>query len=106
MIAGTATLTYSKVGPYFYGLEGSHLTSALTNSIANSLGSFTGFVWGSFDATTNAPKLFPADVSISDLEWLVLQGSSGVSTPFAIPQLNTTTGGSTTGTAAGGGGSN
>ena len=106
VIAGTATLSYSKIGPYIYGLEGYYPASGATNSLATSLGSLSGFVWGSFDGTTNAPKLFPADVSIADLEWLVLQGSAGVTSPYSIPQLNTTTGGTTTGAGAGGGTSN
>ena len=105
VIAGTATLNFSKIGPYIYGLEGYYPASGATNSISTSIGSLSGFVWGSFDATTNAPKVFPADVSISDLEWLVLQGSSGLTSPWAIPQLNTTTN-TTTGGSAGGGTSN
>ena len=102
VIAGSVTLSYSKVGPYIYGLEGYYPASGATNSLATAIGSFSGFVWGSFDGTTNAPKLFPADVSIADLEWLVLQGSSGVSSPWAVPLLNTTTGGDTQGTGTGG----
>lgn len=103
IVQGPISLIYSKVGPYIYGLEGYYPASGVTNSIATSIGSLSGFVWGSFDGTTNAPKLFPADVTISDLEWLVLSGGGGVQSPWAVPQLNTTDGGSTTGTGTGGG---
>jgi len=90
IIQGPVFLTYSKIGPYIYGLEGYYPASGATNSLATAVGSLTGFVWGSFDGTTNAPKLFPTDISVPDLEWLVLQGASGLSSPWAIPQLNTT----------------
>jgi len=103
VIQGPITQNYSKLGPYFYGVEGVDLAVGATNSIGASLTSFTGFVWGSFDGTTNAPKIFPQDISISDLEWIVLSGGGGVQSPWAVPQLNTTDGGSTTGTGTGGG---
>lgn len=104
VIQGPVVLNYSKVGPYIYGLDGYYPASGVTNSLATTIGSLSGFVWGSFDGTTNAPKLFPADVTISDLEWLVLSGGGGVQSPWTIPQLNTTDGGSTTGTGDGTGG--
>jgi len=91
VIQGPIFINYSKIGPYIYGLEGYYPAAGSTNSIATAIGSFAGFVWGNFDGTTNAPKLFPSDVSVPDLEWLVLQGSSGVNSPWSIPQLNTTT---------------
>jgi len=104
VIQGSVVLNYSKLGPYIYGLEGYYPASSATSSFISSFNSLSGFVWGSFDGTTNAPTLFPSDISVPDLEWLVLQGPNGITSPWSIPTLNVTTNTATGGDAGGGGG--
>jgi hypothetical protein len=52
-------VTFNKVGAFLINLGPSFLTEA------NAL---TGFLWGSFDATTNAPIIYPVGSSIMQLE--------------------------------------
>jgi hypothetical protein len=46
-----------------------------------------GFVWGKFDGSTNAPVLFPAALSIEQVESAVsVQQGSGGASPWRLPQ--------------------
>jgi len=67
IIAGPIFLSFSKVGPHTFnaGLPGAALLDEF-----NSLGS--GFIWGSFDGTTNAPFVYPVGSSIQELEQQIL----------------------------------
>lgn len=58
-------ITFNKVGPFFYNANPFFIDEA---------NSFPGFVWGSFDGTTNPPVVFPSGISIQDLENQVLNG--------------------------------
>ncbi|HEU5070271.1 MAG TPA: hypothetical protein VFV96_07650 [Verrucomicrobiae bacterium] len=91
VIQGSVFFTYSKLGPYMYGLQGYYPADGASSAFST-INSLAGFIWGSFDGTTNPPVVFPTDVSIQDLEWLVLQGGgSGGGSPFSIPRANITT---------------
>ncbi|MBE0543459.1 MAG: hypothetical protein IH623_19110 [Verrucomicrobia bacterium] len=70
IIAGQIVLAFSKVGPHMFnqGLPGPAFLDQF-----NSLGS--GFIWGSFDGTTNAPVVYPIGSSIQELEQRVLGGN-------------------------------
>jgi hypothetical protein len=57
-------LTFNNVGPMIYNNWPSFLTEV------NPLSS--GFVWASFDGTTNAPFVYPQGSTIQELEQLVL----------------------------------
>ncbi len=74
--AGT-TFTFNKVGPiytYDFGLVN-------TNAFLDELNQTNYWIWGSFDASTNAPVIYPNDVSIGDMENQVLLQI----TPPALP---------------------
>lgn len=90
VIQSPMVFTYTKMGPYVYGLAGYYPAEGARAGLYASLNTFSSFIWGSFDGTTNAPIVFPQDISIPDLEWLVFQGSSGISSPWTVLQLNTT----------------
>jgi hypothetical protein len=62
VIQAPIEITFSKVGPYFININGG---SEETVDII-------GFVWGSFDGSTNAPILYPTGTSIKDIERIVL----------------------------------
>jgi hypothetical protein len=70
IIAGPIVLAFSKVGPHMFnqGLPGAAFLDEF-----NSLGS--GFIWGSFDGTTNAPFVYPVGSSIQELEQQILGGN-------------------------------
>jgi hypothetical protein len=56
-----STITFNKVGPIFLNESPSFLSQeAQAGSI--------GFIWGSFDGTTNAPIVYPNGTSITNLE--------------------------------------
>lgn len=67
IIAGPIFIAFSKVGPHTFnqGLPGPAFLDEF-----NSLGS--GFIWGSFDGTTNAPVVYPIGSSIQELEQQIL----------------------------------
>jgi hypothetical protein len=67
IIAGPIFLAFSKVGPHTFnqGLPGPAFLDEF-----NSNG--TGFIWGSFDGTTNAPVVYPIGSSIQELEQQLL----------------------------------
>ncbi|HEV2390902.1 MAG TPA: Ig domain-containing protein [Verrucomicrobiae bacterium] len=73
--AGT-TFIFNKVGPMFinFGLVN-------TNAYLTEVEQIPIYIWGSFDASTNTPVIYPNDVSVSDLENQVLIQV----TPSALP---------------------
>jgi len=69
------TFTYDKVGPVYYNQGASFLNGP------NYL--LLGFIWGSFDASTNAPVIYPNGTSIQNIESQVLLQIA--STPSTLP---------------------
>jgi hypothetical protein len=70
---GTVVI-FNNVGPIF-----ENLGMLSTNAFLTELTQFNIFLWGSFDGTTNAPVVYPNDVSIMDME---LQALVQVSPPY------------------------
>jgi len=66
-IQSQIVITFNKVGPHILNQNPFFLDEA------DPL--FVGFVWGSFDGTTNAPVVYPIGSSIEDLEQEVLGGN-------------------------------
>ncbi|MEO5803084.1 MAG: hypothetical protein ABIR24_06105 [Verrucomicrobiota bacterium] len=65
VIIPQTTITFNKLGPFFRNITPSFLYEE----------SFNGFVWGSFDGTTNDPIVYPEGTNVRDIEDLVLQGN-------------------------------
>jgi hypothetical protein len=65
VISPQIVITFSKIGPWLYNDP---------SFVDESNPLITGFVWGSFDGTTNAPIVYPIGSSIQDLERQVLGG--------------------------------
>ncbi len=65
-------IVFNKIGPYFLNSPGGGEGDA-----------FVGFTWGSYDASTNAPVLYPTGTSIHDLERRILSQAGG--TPWSPP---------------------
>jgi hypothetical protein len=76
LIETPTVFTFDKVGPAFFngGLVN-------TNGFLDETTQIPIFTWGSFDGTTNAPVVYPNDVSVFDLENQVLIQV----TPFFFP---------------------
>ncbi|MBI4658937.1 MAG: hypothetical protein HY735_08845 [Verrucomicrobia bacterium] len=73
VVSSPVEITFSKIGPWFFNIRDGGETFASR-----------GLVWGSYDSTTNAPVLFPAGLSIRELERIVFsQGTQG--SPWDIP---------------------
>ena len=68
VIQPQAVITFNKVGPHLfnYGPPQNFLDESSGRS---------GFLWGFFDGTTNAPVVFPDGASIQELEQQVLGGN-------------------------------
>jgi len=66
-IEAPTTIIFNNVGPLYYnaGLIN-------TNAFLNELSQTPLFIWGSFDGTTNAPAVYPNDLSVTELEIQVL----------------------------------
>lgn len=65
-IQSSVSVTFSSILPYYINIfEGSEEQGAY------------GFVWGSFDGSTNAPIVYPLGTSIHDIERRVMSGGSG-----------------------------
>lgn len=62
---GAAIISFNKVGPVFLNTAPSFLSQP---------GSFSDFLWGSFDGTTNDPIVYPTGTSIKAWESQVFQG--------------------------------
>jgi hypothetical protein len=75
VIQSPITLTLNKVGPWF--LDSAPPFQDLFLPVG-------GFVWGSFDGTTNDPIIYPNGTSIYEMEQQVLYGS-GSGSPYSIP---------------------
>lgn len=60
---GPKVVTFNTVGPFAFNSTPSFLDEST---------SFSGFVWGSFDGSTNDPVIFPSGTSIRQLESQVL----------------------------------
>jgi hypothetical protein len=73
VIDPSSTITYNKVGPVFF--------NAGPASLSLSSAAVDGFVWGSFDGTTNDPVVYGNGTSIADLEAQVLVQISPSSLP-------------------------
>ena len=65
VILPTVVIAFSKVGAFIYNSEESNLDEQFGTA---------GFVWGSFDGTTNAPVIYPDGVTIQDLERQIMEG--------------------------------
>jgi len=61
------TITFSSIGPFFVNAIPTDSPNNPSEETA-----FLGVVWGSFDASTNAPIIFPSGESIRELEKRVL----------------------------------
>jgi hypothetical protein len=67
LIEPTTGFIFDKVGPIYFngGLVN-------TNGFLDETTAILRFIWGSFDGTTNAPVVYPNDLSVLDLENQVL----------------------------------
>ena len=98
VIDGQTTFTFNKVGPVFY--NGPFPDTNGFTDLVNESTQVPGLQWASFDATTNAPILYPNGTSISELESELFITISPVSLPDGtngVPYPSTTfsaTGGS------------
>jgi hypothetical protein len=66
-IEPATTFTFNNVGPLYYNTGLINSNRWLMESDHTTL-----YIWGSYDATTNAPVIYPNDVSIMDMENQVL----------------------------------
>ena len=75
------TITFNNIGP---------LLENFYNPLANFFGAnsqadgITNFVWGSFDATTNAPVMYPDGTSILNYDAQMYLGVANVSLPDGV----------------------
>jgi len=63
VIAPQMLVTFNKVGPFFLNQ---------TEPFLDEITATKGFIWGSFDGSTNVPIVYPSGTSIKDLERNVL----------------------------------
>ncbi len=79
-------VTLDEIGPTIYNYNPGFLGGN---------GGFPGWIWGSFDGSTNAPIPFPNGQSLVELEQQVLLGGTGVSgggsDPFGTPPVPSAT---------------
>jgi hypothetical protein len=68
VIQPQVVITFNKVGPFIINSSGTGIFF-----LDQATGS-AGFVWGSFDGTTNPPIVYPNGTSIQDLQQQVLGG--------------------------------
>jgi hypothetical protein len=80
-------ISYNNIGPFIINTTGGFLDEYNNAGI--------GFVWGSYDGTTNEPVVFPNGSSIGELEQQILFGSGSGSGPdgsaWTIPNSTVTT---------------
>jgi hypothetical protein len=67
IIQPQAVITFNKLGPYLFDF-------GPPSNFLDELSGSPGFLWGFFDATTNAPVVFPDGTSIQELEQQALGG--------------------------------
>jgi hypothetical protein len=70
VINGQIVITFNKLGPFLFNFG----PDPNGISFLDELSGFPGFVWGSFDGTTNDPVVYPIGSSIQALEQQVLGG--------------------------------
>lgn len=71
-IQAPVNITFSKIGPWVLNqFPGFTAEPDLDNSVLSS--GFRGWVWGSFDGSTNPPIVFPKEITLEELELRVLQ---------------------------------
>ena len=75
-IATPTTFTYTKMGDAFWNGYFLNTASASTNGFLGELGQIHSLAWASFDASTNAPELYPNGTSIQNLEAILAVGFS------------------------------
>jgi hypothetical protein len=61
-ISPSLVITFNKVGPFFF--------NQTPTSLDQATGLF-GFVWGSYDGRTNDPVVYPAGLTIQDLQQII-----------------------------------
>lgn len=61
-IDGPVVITFAKIGPY--------IINQSPSSLDQTTGSF-GIIWGSFDATTNPPVVYPEGLTLQELEYTI-----------------------------------
>jgi len=69
-VTGTVALDFNKIGPSLINQFPGFITEASALDIG-----FEPFFWGSFDGSTNAPIVFPKDITLEDIELLKTGGS-------------------------------
>ena len=75
LMAGPAVITFNKLGPWWYQTTGGETSPRVQ-----------GFLWGSFDGTTNAPVVYPSGTSITALEQAIITGQAGAGrNPYLQP---------------------
>jgi hypothetical protein len=67
-IFGPTVISYSNTGPALFNT----LPGTATEATARNFGE--GFLWGSFDGSTNPPIVFPRDITLEDVSLLVNGG--------------------------------
>lgn len=82
-IQNPVEFTFNKVGPFYYNFSPGSLDEATQSPL---------LIWGSFDASTNAPVVYPNGTSIQNLEnQILLQVTpAGPTLPNAILGINYT----------------
>jgi hypothetical protein len=74
IIPGGAVITFNKVGPSLTNIQpGSDSEETARESSFSFFGiGGVNFIWGSFDGSTKTPIVYPEDVSLQDIENLIL----------------------------------
>jgi len=70
-IFGPVTIDFNKLGPSFFNSFPGFTTEA--SSLQTVF--FQPFIWGWFDGSTNAPVVFPKDISLEQVDLLITGGS-------------------------------
>ncbi len=84
LVAMPAIISFNKVGPWWYQTAGG-------NGFV-----LQGFLWGTFDGTTNAPIVYPSGISIKALEQAIITGQAGAGqNPYLNPAGSTASTGQT-----------
>lgn len=72
IIGPTITIAFNNIGPTFYNQAPGFVNEA--SFLGTSL--FRGFVWGSFDGSTNPPVVYPRDLTLEQIESRALNPAS------------------------------
>jgi hypothetical protein len=68
-----STLTFSKLGPVSFNTFPGQVTEAST--LSGPFAFARSLLWGSFDGSTNAPIVFPKDITLEQIELLITGGA-------------------------------